>query len=590
MAQESGLRSGDQRIITANTPTTGYQFAGWTGDTQYLSDPSQITTIVTMGNANCTVTATDRLIPVMAPTKYVSSTGDNDNAGTVSSPWRTIEYAVANTTTPGDRIYLYNGTYNFSTKLVVPVGVSIEGQTRAGVILISSYPSSLTNTSDGSIALISGTVVNGNQSISRLTLTGNNITSKRGITVAYRNNVFIHDCTITDFKLSGVLFKGSNNDWDIEPTPYCSGSGVYNCTITNCSARITGAAQSASLYINGQSGFVLHNCDFTQNTRQSAPAGEDNNGNILGGEWFKGLQIYDNSFIKRDVENTWNFFTELWRWRGGGAIYNNIFVGAAAMDIVDVEKTTYAHGIDIHDNYFTTASGTSIAMPPNNIFAINIELRSKIDDCYIYDNYFKNVPNGIDIDFHIYSGEGYTSVSCNNLNIYSNVFENVGMTDLQNFAISLDSDGPLTDITVTNTRIYNNTIKSIGGDQNVLAGIFMQVIGDWSDIYVQNNIVVGCASPVRIQPQGSTTPANIETLVIQNNLYYACDNDNVNFIAGITYTNAIVNTGQFVADPLLTSATDYHLLSGSPAIDAGVNVGLSYTGTAPDLGAFETSV
>jgi len=587
MAQESGLRSGDQRIITANTPATGYQFVGWTGDTQYLSDPSQITTTVTMGNANCTVTATDSLIP----TKYVSSlSGSDTNAGTISAPWRTIGYAVANTTTPGDRIYLNNGTYAFSTKLVIPVGVSIEGQSRSGVILISSYPSSYSITHDASISLVSDTMVNGNQTISNLTLTGNNITSSRGISVYHRNNVVIHDCTIRDFKVSGVLFKASDNAWDVEPDIYHTGCGIYNCTINNSGAIIAGAAQHGSIYINGDSGFVIHDCDFTHNTRQlTAPAGEDNNGVIINGEWHKGLQIYNNSFTKRDTEPVWNFFLQLFRCKGCG-VYNNAFVGAAVVDIVDVEKGTYAHGIDIHDNSFTTASGTSIAMPPNNLFAINIEQRSKIKDCYIYDNYFKNVPNGIDIDLHVYTDNGNTSLVCDNLNIYGNVFENVGMIDLQNSAISLDSDGTLTNITVTNVHIYNNTIKSIAGEYNVLAGIWMQVIGNWSNIYVQNNIVIGCSRPIRVQPQGTTTPANVETLVIQNNLYYANNTNSVYFVAGVTYTNTIVNTGQIVADPLLTSATDYHLLSGSPAIDAGVNVGLTYAGTAPDLGAFETSV
>ena len=33
---------------------------------------------------------------------------------------------------------------------------------------------------------------------------------------------------------------------------------------------------------------------------------------------------------------------------------------------------------------------------------------------------------------------------------------------------------------------------------------------------------------------------------------------------------------------------DYRLALGSPLIDAGVNVGLPFSGKAPDIGAFET--
>ena len=34
---------------------------------------------------------------------------------------------------------------------------------------------------------------------------------------------------------------------------------------------------------------------------------------------------------------------------------------------------------------------------------------------------------------------------------------------------------------------------------------------------------------------------------------------------------------------------DFHLQSNSPAIDAGVNVGLPFKGNAPDVGAYESN-
>ena len=40
-------------------------------------------------------------------------------------------------------------------------------------------------------------------------------------------------------------------------------------------------------------------------------------------------------------------------------------------------------------------------------------------------------------------------------------------------------------------------------------------------------------------------------------------------------------------DPKFVSSTDFDLQSSSLAIDGGIDVGLPYRGTAPDIGAFE---
>ena len=48
-----------------------------------------------------------------AATYYVSLSGDNNNAGTQSSPWRTIQYAI-DKTAPGDLVLVEDGTYNES--------------------------------------------------------------------------------------------------------------------------------------------------------------------------------------------------------------------------------------------------------------------------------------------------------------------------------------------------------------------------------------------------------------------------------------------------------------------------------------------
>lgn len=62
--------------------------------------------------------------------------------------------------------------------------------------------------------------------------------------------------------------------------------------------------------------------------------------------------------------------------------------------------------------------------------------------------------------------------------------------------------------------------------------------------------------------------------------------------------NCIFNCGattsgahDIFTDPMFVNAAanDYHLAAGSPCIDAGINVGLPYNGTAPDMGAYEVT-
>ncbi len=50
------------------------------------------------------------------------------------------------------------------------------------------------------------------------------------------------------------------------------------------------------------------------------------------------------------------------------------------------------------------------------------------------------------------------------------------------------------------------------------------------------------------------------------------------------------NTGVRKADGSLPDSTFLHLVGGSDLIDAGVDVGLSYNGAAPDLGACDWAV
>lgn len=129
----------------------------------------------------------------------------------------------------------------------------------------------------------------------------------------------------------------------------------------------------------------------------------------------------------------------------------------------------------------------------------------------------------------------------------------------------VDSDTSSTGIYIeshTDFRAYNNTV--VGGAR----GIYLTSSGTQAKI--RNNIISGVTTGMQL----STGP-----VLHTNNLFWA---------NGANYAGtAAAGPLEFNADPALDGS--YKLLAGSPAIDAGVNVGLPFSGLAPDLGAYESS-
>jgi Protein of unknown function (DUF1565) len=80
--------------------------------------------------------------PAYCLTYYVSTSGNDSNSGTISSPWRTIQHA-ANSVKAGDTVYVRAGVYNEI------ISIPSSGSASGGYITFSSYP--------GELATIDGT-------------------------------------------------------------------------------------------------------------------------------------------------------------------------------------------------------------------------------------------------------------------------------------------------------------------------------------------------------------------------------------------------------------------------------------------------
>ncbi len=117
---------------------------------------------------------------------------------------------------------------------------------------------------------------------------------------------------------------------------------------------------------------------------------------------------------------------------------------------------------------------------------------------------------------------------------------------------------------MSNVQIYNNTLVNCG-----LAGIR---IDDADAVTISNNIIALTGNDL-------ITGNAAEASDISHNLYqFRFD------------SQTPVGSDFLVGDPLFADAPagDFRLQKNSPAVDAGRDMGLPYSGDAPDIGAFES--
>lgn len=509
---------------------------------------------------------------------YIDPAGSDETGnGSASYPWKTLAYACSQVTTSGHTIHVNAGTYNETTNRAnLTVGVSIVGEGETSIITYTYAPSSA---NDAAIYLhtITGPV-SGNQSISYIKIDGNSYTATRAICVNYRSDVLIHHCTITGFNYSGITFDSSNDVYPNPPTStYATGNKVYDCTFVDCTNR---ANESGQIRAMGQDGLLVYNNTFDADNRATGY-----NGNCITTNWNRKLKIYDNDFYRPSDEGTgWNFFFEYWHCQGEDEVYGNIFNGGGVLDFVNVDKETYQWGIKIYDNDFLISS--QIAKGYRTIQAIDFEERGGYESVYIYNNYFKNYPNCI----QLLATMNEEDVYIDDIFIYCNIMEDVGYSDYtSSFGIFVNGEQTSYDYYADNINIWNNTILNGSGTSN--EGIRWQVCGETTDIKIRNNIIQGFNNyPIRFAYQ--LAGGYVDGISVENNLYYNNGTDAANYSGATIYNKTEQNNN--VGNPNFVSSSDFHLTSSSTlAIDEGINVGLYYDydyelwGSPPSIGAYE---
>jgi PKD domain/Secretion system C-terminal sorting domain len=527
-----------------------------------------------------------------AATYYISPTGnDATGNGTAANPWRTLAKATSTVTAAGNIIHVTAGTYTETQQLNLAVGVSIEGEGAATTIINST----VTGQWSLFLSLDSPQDTNGNQSISGVTFDGGYVSESNnktwwGIVVGGRSNVSIHDTRIINFRDRGVIFDGNDaNDPLSDPGHYATGNKFYNNTILNSAAN-DGNYGRGLLNIGGQLGMEIYNNTLIQDQRVAFRNGWPikywDNG------WLKGVKITNNTLTKKAYGGSypgeggdWDFAIELFN-VFGLEIGNNTIQGS--IDLNYNRKGTYAYCAWIHHNFLNHAT-----LNPN--FESGIILEFATESIIIENNILNNVCDGVSFNTRGVNDTGgytplvppppggysYISNCIIRNNLFSNLYQGNGVGTAGGIlVISEGTDDPQ----ISNLQIYNNTIVAKAGDAPWIGLDFTsQPNGNANGLYIRNNIVNGFADSWLKGSNGNTNIAN--AVVTHNNATGNGNNNLPNWPAGnptsYTYNNNLA------VNPLFVSTTNFTLQATSPVIDKGINIGLPYSGAAPDMGYAE---
>lgn len=204
---------------------------------------------------------------------FVSKSGnDSTGDGTISNPWRTIEYAIENVY-PGDILYMREGIYNEQL-------FSVRDGTADNYITISTYKDEE--------AIIDGTgVESGNNGAiitnSYLKLIGFTIRNWRDNGMEISNCEFLEllelkitaveggihlTGTVHDFILDSCImydYYGGSGGFGFDATPEETTDSIYNGDIKNCMAYLTVPAtdncDGFALGHDGVSNILFYNCE-----------------------------------------------------------------------------------------------------------------------------------------------------------------------------------------------------------------------------------------------------------------------------------------------------------------------------------------
>ena len=197
-------------------------------------------------------------------------------------------------------------------------------------------------------------------------------------------------------------------------------------------------------------------------------------------------------------------------------------------------------------------------------------------DIEIYENIlYSSGPQKAGLGISVETSYNPNKLNTYNLNIHNNVIYDNGAGIWFWFENGAENFADIHDV-----KIINNTI--VGNNRNNWGGIYFLGGGNANSFssgnIIRNNIIYDNTSSGGAKVIGGSTGIISSEFVISHNLIKTGEPSNV------TNSNQITTTNPGFTN---ASARDYRLTSNSPAINVGVNVGLPFSGSTPDVGAFE---
>jgi hypothetical protein len=508
---------------------------------------------------------------------YVATTGsDSHGKGTLADPWLTLKHACDTVTGANfytDTIIVGAGTYSETAQSSVGVKINIKNETGTTPIITTA-----TNLNPILLLASASEGTDGSQSISGLYFDGNDTTALSAIRVVARSNVKVQNCTFRDFDDYAITFTGVVSG-DKAPVIFSTGNRIENCTIINCSEDNFSGIYIATgcIQISGQSGPYIGYNTIDNTGSYGYGIKYSNNGYNHG----MLIEYNDIKVFARGVAGSWAFSIELWSQRGGITIRHNTLQGSIDLGGYDTNDSIgYGFAALIEDNVLGNTELKSY-----NTYGINVEL-GQTGGLIIRQNHFKNVSTAI--EFNTTTNDTFAGME--DITVSYNVFENITTTagGYTGYVATFSAAGDYApangfdDISFLNNVNYcydNGQHSFINVEDNLLT---------FTDFKVRNNIIVGAYNGIKFD-YGTISRINVD-----NNIFYNV-HSGTKYVTGQTTVSDSTFSNNLTSDPLFRSTSNFRLQSTSPAINAGISVGLTSDyaghripqGALPDIGAYE---